>query len=193
LHKSKQMKIAKLGKRFILASALTAAIGTTTVVVTTTQPQQTTIEAAAIVPMYAGNTWELQNSLNNGLFDYIKPTGDIRSDFGRFLFGQGGGKSKDPKDQITAFPNAWPPCVDKDGYKYHTVHDITWYLFSNRDFMNTLVIFQTAIVDKMYDNMDFDKMETEDRYKMAMSCGRALHDLIHTYTGLDTYKVEDFV
>ena len=65
--------------------------------------------------------------------------------------------------------------------------------YSNRDFMNTLLIFQTALMDKMYDNQNFDNMGLEDRSKMANKCGLDLRKLIHTYTGLDTHKIEDFM
>ena len=59
--------------------------------------------------------------------------------------------------------------------------------------MNATIIFQTALMDKMYDNQDYDGMSIEDRMKMAESCGLALRKLIHTYTGLDTHKVEEFL
>ena len=65
--------------------------------------------------------------------------------------------------------------------------------YSNRDFMNTIIIFQTALMDKMYDNQDYDNMNLEDRLKMAQKCGEELRKLIHTYTGLDTHKVEEFL
>ena len=65
--------------------------------------------------------------------------------------------------------------------------------YSNRDFMNTLLIFQTALMDKMYNNQDCDKMDKEDRMNMANKCGLDLRKLIHTYTGLDTHKIEDFI
>jgi hypothetical protein len=65
--------------------------------------------------------------------------------------------------------------------------------YSNRDFMNAIIIFQTALMDKMFDNQDYDGMQVEDRMKMAESCGLALRKLIHTYTGLDTHKVEEFL
>ena len=65
--------------------------------------------------------------------------------------------------------------------------------YSNRDFMNATIIFQTALMDKMYDNQDYDGMPIDDRMKMAESCGLALRKLIHTYTGLDTRKIEDFL
>jgi hypothetical protein len=65
--------------------------------------------------------------------------------------------------------------------------------YSNRDFINATIIFQTALMDKMYDNQDYDGMSIENRMKMAESCGLALRKLIHTYTGLDTYKIEEFI
>ena len=65
--------------------------------------------------------------------------------------------------------------------------------YSNRDFMNAVIIFQTALMDKMYDNQDYDRMCLDDRMKMAESCGMDLRKFIHTYTGLDTHKFEDFI
>jgi len=65
--------------------------------------------------------------------------------------------------------------------------------YSKRDFINATIIFQTALMDKMYDNQDYDKMDIDDRMKMAESCGFALRSLIHTYTGLDTHKIEEFI
>ena len=65
--------------------------------------------------------------------------------------------------------------------------------YSNRDFMNTLIIFQTALLNKMYYNQDYDKMNIEQRLEMANQCGMDLRKLIHTYTGLDTHKIEDFL
>ena len=65
--------------------------------------------------------------------------------------------------------------------------------YTNRDFMNCLIIFQTALMDKMYDNQDYDKMSIEDRSNMATRCGLDIRKLIHVYTGLDTHKVEEFI
>lgn len=65
--------------------------------------------------------------------------------------------------------------------------------YTNRDFMNCLIIFQTALMDKMYDNQEYDKMSFEDRINMANQCGLDLKKLIHTYTGLDTHKIENFI
>lgn len=65
--------------------------------------------------------------------------------------------------------------------------------YSKRDFMNVIIIFQTALMDKMYDNQEYDEMSLDDRLKMAESCGLSLRKLIHTYTGLDTHKIEEFL
>ena len=117
---------AKRAKTWI-GGGLIAALASVAVINTTAPGTAIQVETVK----YEGDTWELSNSLNNGLFTHITPSGDMVSDLGKFLLGQGGGKSRDPKDQITQHPNAWPPVADKDGYKYHTVHDITWVLFNN--------------------------------------------------------------
>jgi hypothetical protein len=65
--------------------------------------------------------------------------------------------------------------------------------YSNRDFMNAIIIFQTALMDKMFDNQNYDGMGLDDRMKMTKSCGMELRKLIHTYTGLDTHKIEEFL
>jgi hypothetical protein len=65
--------------------------------------------------------------------------------------------------------------------------------YSKRDFMNTILIFQTALMDKMYDNQDYDKMDIKNRSQMAIECGNDLRRLIHTYTGLDTHEIEQFL
>ena len=74
--------------------------------------------------------------------------------------------------------------ADSKGYKPN---------YSNRDFMNAVIIFQTALMDKLYDLQNFDCMPIDERLKMAESCGMELRKLIHTYTGLDTHKVEEFL
>ena len=65
--------------------------------------------------------------------------------------------------------------------------------YSNRDFMNALIIFQTALMDKMYDNQTFDNMPMKERGEMAQSCGEELRKMVFTYTGLDTHKAEIFL
>lgn len=65
--------------------------------------------------------------------------------------------------------------------------------YSNRDFMNAVIIFQTALMDKMYDMQSFDGTDRDDRMKMAEKCGSELHKFTHAYTGLDTHKFEEFL
>lgn len=65
--------------------------------------------------------------------------------------------------------------------------------YSNRDFMNALIIFQTALMDKMYDNQEFDNMPMKERGEMAQSCGEEIRKMVFTYTGLDTHKTEMFL
>jgi len=116
------MKKASKGfKRSLIIGSIVAA----SVFAVTTQ---NTPEPVAIEVSYDYNSFEFRYALYNGLFDAITPSGDIRQDFSKFLFGQGGGKSKDPKDYAARY---MPPKPDKDGEYYHTVHDITWKLFSS--------------------------------------------------------------
>ena len=65
--------------------------------------------------------------------------------------------------------------------------------FTNRDFMNTIIIFQTALMDKLFDNQNYDKMDIENRMKMAEACGNDLRKFIHTYTNLDTHNINEFL
>jgi len=65
--------------------------------------------------------------------------------------------------------------------------------YTNREFMNCLIIFQNALMDKMYDNQEYDNMNIEDRSNMATKCGLDLRKFIHTYTGLDTHNLDNFI
>ena len=65
--------------------------------------------------------------------------------------------------------------------------------FTNRDFLNAVIIFQTALMDKLFDNQNYDKMGIENRMKMAEACGNDLRKFIHTYTNLDTHNINEFL
>ena len=66
--------------------------------------------------------------------------------------------------------------------------------YTNREFMNAVIIFETALMDKMWDNvMEFDKLSYQERMDMATSCQKHLRKLIHIYTGLDIDEFEKFV
>ena len=61
--------------------------------------------------------------------------------------------------------------------------------FSNDAFIDSCLIFQTVLMDKLYDNQNYDKMDFSDRLIMAETCGKELRKLVHTFTGLDTIEL----
>ena len=65
--------------------------------------------------------------------------------------------------------------------------------YTNRDFMNIVIIFQSAMIDKLFEVMNFDNMEIEDRLLMAEKCGIDLKDFIFKYTNIDTHKIENYL
>ena len=65
--------------------------------------------------------------------------------------------------------------------------------YTNRDFMNIVIVFQSAMMDKLFDVMDFDGMKIEDRLLMAEKCGLDLKDFIFKYTNIDTHKIENYL
>lgn len=62
--------------------------------------------------------------------------------------------------------------------------------YSNRDFMNAIIIFQEAMMDKMHDLQDDDKMNMAHREEMANMCGKEIRKMVKVYTGLDTHDVD---
>ena len=65
--------------------------------------------------------------------------------------------------------------------------------YTNRDFMNALIIFQNALMDKMFDNQNHIDMDLIDREQMAINCGNELRDFILKYTGLNTSNIDEFL
>lgn len=61
--------------------------------------------------------------------------------------------------------------------------------FSNKCFLDVILIFQTALMDKVYENQNYDNMPFEQRFEMVKKCGEDLRKLIHTYTNLDIHKL----
>jgi len=64
---------------------------------------------------------------------------------------------------------------------------------TNRDFYNCVLIFQNAVLDKMYDLQEREKMDLKTREEMANDCGQSIHKLVKTYTNLDLHNIEDFL
>ena len=65
--------------------------------------------------------------------------------------------------------------------------------YTNRDFMNIVIVFQSAMMDKLFEVMNFDNMALEERLKMAEKCGLDLKDIIFKYTNIDTHKIENYL
>ena len=65
--------------------------------------------------------------------------------------------------------------------------------YTNRDFFNVLIIFQNALMDKMFDNQNYLDMDLIDREQMAMNCGNEFRDFILKYTGLNPSNIDEFL
>jgi len=65
--------------------------------------------------------------------------------------------------------------------------------YTNRDFANAVIIFQDAIMNKMWDLQTLEGMSIEDRGNMASACGNDIWKVIHTYTGIDMRNPNNLV
>lgn len=63
--------------------------------------------------------------------------------------------------------------------------------FSNDALLDATLIFQTVLMDKIFDCQDYDSMPMSNRQEMATRAGENLRRFIHTFTGLDTVKLVD--
>jgi len=61
--------------------------------------------------------------------------------------------------------------------------------YTNEGFRAATYIFVQAVMDKMWEVQNFDKMDIKDREKMAEKCGNEIRNLIKTYTDIDTHKL----
>ena len=61
--------------------------------------------------------------------------------------------------------------------------------YTDADFFACIFIFQTALMDKMFDLQNEEKMSIQDREKMAEACGQELRKFVKVYTRLDTYEL----
>ena len=61
--------------------------------------------------------------------------------------------------------------------------------FSDDALFDATLIFQRVLIDKIYSNQNYDKMDFEDRLLMVDKAGKDLRKLIHTYTKLDTVEI----
>lgn len=65
--------------------------------------------------------------------------------------------------------------------------------YNNMAFLNIIVLFQSAMMDKMWDLMEEERMEQDDREKMSEKAGQELHKLIHTFTGINIQGEEKVI
>ena len=49
-------------------------------------------------------------------------------------------------------------------------------------------IFMSVVMDKIFNLQNNEKMDMEDRLKMAEACGKDIRKLIKTYTDIDTHE-----
>lgn len=61
--------------------------------------------------------------------------------------------------------------------------------YNDSAILDVTIIFQSVVMDKLFDNQNYDKMDLDDRLTMATKCGDDLRKFIHTYTGLDTHQL----
>ena len=61
--------------------------------------------------------------------------------------------------------------------------------YSDQAMVDVTLIFQSVLMDKIFDNQNYDNMLLDDRIKMAETAGKELRKFIHTYTGLDLHKL----
>ncbi len=55
--------------------------------------------------------------------------------------------------------------------------------------LDVTIIFQSVLMDKLFDTQNYDKMPLDERLKMVAKCGEDLRKFIYTYTGLDTNEL----
>ena len=61
--------------------------------------------------------------------------------------------------------------------------------FSDDAFRAALLIFQRAVLDKMWELQESENMSQEDRGNMAENCGLELRNIVKRYTGIKTTEL----
>lgn len=61
--------------------------------------------------------------------------------------------------------------------------------FTIEGFRSAVKIFTSFLMDRLYDEQDFDDMDFENREKMAERAGQDIRRLVFTYTGIDTHTL----
>jgi len=61
--------------------------------------------------------------------------------------------------------------------------------FDNETFRAAIYIFQSALMDKLFDLQNEENMPLKNREDMAEQCGKDLRSLVKKYTDIDTFKL----
>jgi hypothetical protein len=65
--------------------------------------------------------------------------------------------------------------------------------YTNNDFFNCILIFQTGLIDKAFDYFKKNKNTIEEMEVLTTSCGLELKQFIYKYTGLDTHNIDEML
>ena len=61
--------------------------------------------------------------------------------------------------------------------------------FDNEGFRASIFIFQSALLDKMWELQEKENLPIETRADMAEKCGEAIRSLVKTFTDIDTHNL----
>ena len=61
--------------------------------------------------------------------------------------------------------------------------------FNDEGFRSSIFIFQSALLDKMWELQEKEDIQIETRADMATKCGEAIRSLVKTFTDIDTHNL----
>jgi hypothetical protein len=61
--------------------------------------------------------------------------------------------------------------------------------FDDEGFRASIFIFQSALLDKMWELQEKEDIQIETRADMAEKCGEAIRSIIKTFTNIDTHNL----
>jgi hypothetical protein len=61
--------------------------------------------------------------------------------------------------------------------------------FDDEGFRASIFIFQSALLDKMWELQEKENLPIETRADMAEKCGEAIRSLVKTFTDIDTHNL----
>lgn len=61
--------------------------------------------------------------------------------------------------------------------------------FTDEGFRASIFIFQSAVLDKMWELQEKENLPIQIREEMAIKCGESIRSLIKTFTDIDTFDI----